>query len=1744
MQKVVVGFGRMNPVSIGHCKMLRLMKQKADEIGADAIYYLSHSYDGKGSGKFKPGKTKNPLSYEAKLDYCRDAAPEITFVESSANNFYAVLHDVYEAGYTECYIYGGEDRIESFDKAKEYNGNLDEDDPNYFDFDIIEAISSGARDEGSKDIEEQASASLLRKLCAERNLEEFRKFAGTKELTDDMYDELSMEMGVDQEELQESFFKSNKFDTTIKKGHKFSVKDEIAMFGKELKPEQSRKVSEHSIIANPGIYLGMDKNAIRRIIVNDPNSDKITMARLDTSGEYIGDKTKYRAEVYGLKQSLEKRLDTYGVLLEDCLSYNEAKQYEGWEVNAFIVNAMSQEYTWSCFKLDTPESDALWIEFKELLSNYRQFYNWTDYNRKRDLATAFNSAADSTSFFRFAMVPWNTYETIEDQTAYINDAYAELDYKTEDQLRLEDKIKRQNGKHYTEDTHSLHIEDSILKGADFFKREINFFNQALSLLEGSSTGQPSPSCKIDGSPALTFGSSFPGFEIAANGFVSTKSIFNKNAKIYTTHEDIDRDDRPEGLKAKLHVALELAWEGIIPDGEIWQGDLLWTQGDAKTFNEDGESFVYVKPNTLVYAAPAGSDLAEAMVNKRIGLIFHTRYTGTSIQNVKQSNDADASRLRNIPDWAFVMDAKLPNLSGKISWTKKQSELMREEIDALKDIYNKLKDDPDYDTLCRNEEFVQFYVMTLQNQKIDKKESIDADKFVDELHQHITKRMRKNYQGLDKLKTKKGRDSKRSSIKSVSEKLHDIVENNAGLIRELALGLEKATEIKAEVLDKMQQASDFITAVEKRNGSFERTSGEGIMISDIDGNFVKLVDRSAFSYYNRSNDVVKGWEHPKSLQESFYYGTGEDSDDFDDEDEEYIEDQVSSGSDQDEIVLVFDKEDKAELAVQTINADAKKAGLQESVLREADIPEDLYNPRVFKTQRDSNAFMDEIEAKYGLKHDNDDSKSDIDYIVHSKNKYTVAVKKIRTRQGTIEVKAEKIPADKRTKKDAQNTIPAELPQNKKAKGSKKARETVPDGMIVKISEDVNQIQSDVIPLMTRVFLKLGDKSLGLGFSLKGGHKQSKSTALLNIFQKTGGAILPLSEGVIQEAFAEILKPGSMDRTFGQIVKPPSGCVIGINFQANNEQRVSDSQLKIGLRQTGASSKSQDVYIFESTETGFVLNQGQTVKQFTTRMNTQISEALTAYFLAEAMAERSDYENVVAFFNDAPRAIDFISKNINCQGKNAQWVAERYPVFSSLCGESIAVICSQSTVKQIKSCYNKFPKSVNWIPIHESLIRGHKIFDYLKAVPQGSADSINPTDIYLINKNNIKNFVKYNKEFKSFTDNQLYKKAHNELFDNLSIIPISLKKLNKESLTAKKANISIVHNSLSSQMNGERVAYFTADTFQKVSLSKPSLLPIKANTPAPGNSVSCYINAEFNPDNKIHIHTTDDSLHIDIRSFSSKANVYDPPGFEAVGRGLRARLGKCASSISKMFPSFKLELKNTINTEFGALLSLPPSKGLNDLVLRERFIPVQTSEFSLLMENFLSRLNEAGKKAAAASAAVVSKDVRVQAKNDIIENNEEFKDLIEEIMDEYFEEEEEPIKFNKKSYDDGEYEDIYNAYIKIFKKLFPSVEPLLPILGDLTKVQKRINKEREVSQDIKDWCAKLNGKDKKLAVAIRNYLSGKYVYELMGKTEEGDTETIEEKRKMKITELFADALKYNILTEEGPNDFKIVSYIKIY
>ena len=157
----VFAFGRFNPVTKGHLKLMEKMVQEARKHSCTAILFLSHSQDSK----------KNPLSYQDKLKFVRAAAPNgLQVLESPAKNVFDALASLGATGYKNVYFVAGEDRETEFKKFDKYKSD--------FGLHNIYIISAGARkDGGSLDNIENVSATRLRELASQGNEADFIKYS-------------------------------------------------------------------------------------------------------------------------------------------------------------------------------------------------------------------------------------------------------------------------------------------------------------------------------------------------------------------------------------------------------------------------------------------------------------------------------------------------------------------------------------------------------------------------------------------------------------------------------------------------------------------------------------------------------------------------------------------------------------------------------------------------------------------------------------------------------------------------------------------------------------------------------------------------------------------------------------------------------------------------------------------------------------------------------------------------------------------------------------------------------------------------------------------------------------------------------------------------------------------------------------------------------------------------------------------------------------------------------------------------------------------------------------------------------------------------------------------------------------------------------------------------------------------------------------------------------------------------------
>lgn len=189
MSLAVVSFGRMNPVTVGHRKLVERLVEVANERGGDAILCLSKRYDGLAheADVEAPRVVKNPLSYKNKVKFVNDAFGSLVSVyETESNDLFQIVKEINDAGYDHVIFVGDHSFISA--KFSKYNGVV-------YNFDSIETVLSGERADHSNDFLETVSATKVRNSVFADDYETFSSLVATKNTTQEMWNNLRTEFG-------------------------------------------------------------------------------------------------------------------------------------------------------------------------------------------------------------------------------------------------------------------------------------------------------------------------------------------------------------------------------------------------------------------------------------------------------------------------------------------------------------------------------------------------------------------------------------------------------------------------------------------------------------------------------------------------------------------------------------------------------------------------------------------------------------------------------------------------------------------------------------------------------------------------------------------------------------------------------------------------------------------------------------------------------------------------------------------------------------------------------------------------------------------------------------------------------------------------------------------------------------------------------------------------------------------------------------------------------------------------------------------------------------------------------------------------------------------------------------------------------------------------------------------------------------------------------------------------------------
>jgi hypothetical protein len=380
------------------------------------------------------------------------------------------------------------------------------------------------------------------------------------------------------------------------------------------------------------------------------------------------------------------------------------------------------------------------------------------------------------------------------------------------------------------------------RGVTGAREAINFLRSLRDMLAGHSQSHVNVTTKWDGAPAIFCGTN------PENGqfFVGTKGVFNANPKLNYTDEDIDKNHPGEGLNDKLKVALrylpKLGIKGVL------QGDMMFTKGDIDKQVIDGQSYITFQPNTIVYAVPAASKLARAMLDAQLGVVFHTSYTGKTIQDMKASFNVDIGKLSTTKD-VWFRDASFVDASGSATFTEEETKEITYVLSQAGSLFQQINP-LTLNRIAANDTILT-QIKTFNNTKVRAGEKIkNTLQHTNELIKTVESKLNQSVLDAKLEKTKKRKITEKNEIMR-------FYRTNANELKKIFDLQNLIVEAKLMVIRKLEEIKDVGTFIRTDDG-FRITAPEGFVAVDrLKGNAVKLIDRLEFAHANFN--AQKNWD---------------------------------------------------------------------------------------------------------------------------------------------------------------------------------------------------------------------------------------------------------------------------------------------------------------------------------------------------------------------------------------------------------------------------------------------------------------------------------------------------------------------------------------------------------------------------------------------------------------------------------------------------------------------------------------------------------------------------------------------------------------------------------------------------------------------------------------------------------------------------------------------------------------------
>jgi len=398
--------------------------------------------------------------------------------------------------------------------------------------------------------------------------------------------------------------------------------------------------------------------------------------------------------------------------------------------------------------------------------------------------------------------------------------------------------------------HLEHIEDEILNfGITGGRAAINFVRSLRDMLAGEARSSVNMTVKWDGAPAI-----FAGVDPEdGKFFVAKKSVFNATPKLYKTAAEIDEDGLSGALNTKFKIALEefskLGITGVL------QGDLMFTSEDKGNEKIDGKSFITFQPNTIVYAVDPTSDIGKQINSAKIGIVWHTTYTGTALQDMKASFGANIKGLTNSTS-VWMDDATYKDVSGKATMTSAETAIVTASLSSAGSTFQKINSAMLGKFLKLQDSMTGALagasLKTYNNSKVREGAKITNPKahaagYTKWVEMSIQKQ-------IDKAKSVKGKEK----YQTIQKELVREVKKHTKNLENIIAFQGHLVDAKMGVVKKLNSVKGLTDTFIKTANGFKVTNPEGyVAIDRVSGDAVKLVDRMEFSFNNFT--AIKAWD---------------------------------------------------------------------------------------------------------------------------------------------------------------------------------------------------------------------------------------------------------------------------------------------------------------------------------------------------------------------------------------------------------------------------------------------------------------------------------------------------------------------------------------------------------------------------------------------------------------------------------------------------------------------------------------------------------------------------------------------------------------------------------------------------------------------------------------------------------------------------------------------------------------------